>query len=80
MAADQFGGRSLLDAARLGEGTERIAAATTRAQLERPAGLLSRDLFKAYVEGKTTLRPYAQVLGTDTATLRAQLDLGEVGA
>lgn len=80
MAADRFGGRSLLEAARLGEGTERIAAATTRAQSSRAAGLLSRDLFTAYVDGRTTLRPYAQLLGTDTATLRAQLDVGEAGA
>lgn len=80
MAAEQFGDRSLLDAARLSEGAERIAVATTRAQLERPPGLLSRDLFKAYVDGKTTLRPYAQLIGTDTAALRAQLDLGKPGA
>lgn len=80
MAAERFGGRSLLDAARIGDRAEQIAAATTRAQRDRPAGLLSRDLFKAYVDGKTTLRPYARLVGRDADTVRAELDAGERGA
>jgi Zn-dependent peptidase ImmA (M78 family)/transcriptional regulator with XRE-family HTH domain len=35
---------------------------------------LVRDTYRAYADGKSTLRPYANLLGTDTATLRRSLD------
>lgn len=78
VAADQWKGLSLVEAARRIGRVDEVAASTTRSQLVRPPGLLSRDLFAAHVAGKTTLRPYAQLLGTDTDALRAELALSEI--
>ncbi|MDX6744517.1 XRE family transcriptional regulator [Actinocorallia sp. A-T 12471] len=42
----------------------------------RPAApqALVRDTYRAYTDGKSTLRPFADLLGVDTATLRESLD------
>jgi hypothetical protein len=51
-----------------------LAEAGTRSAQLRPPGLLSRDLYTAYLQGRTTLRPYASLIGTDTRALRAEMD------
>jgi Zn-dependent peptidase ImmA (M78 family)/transcriptional regulator with XRE-family HTH domain len=54
-----------------GDDFARRVAATTRT---RPPGLLVRDAFAAYQSGKTTLRPYANLLGIDVDELRQSLE------
>ena len=73
-AADDWKAMTAVEAGRLaGLGPQVGAAAAYSTSLRRP-GLLSRDLFAAYLEEKTTLRPYANLLGVDTDTLRADLE------
>ncbi|WP_370585523.1 helix-turn-helix domain-containing protein [Nocardia sp. XZ_19_231] len=48
----------------------RVAAAART----RPPGLLVRDAFAAYQSGKTTLRPYANLLEIDVDALRLSLE------
>ncbi|GAA1014450.1 hypothetical protein Aple_079280 [Acrocarpospora pleiomorpha] len=45
----------------------------TAGQPRLPVPLL-RTSFQAYRDGKTTLRPFANLLGTETATIRAAMD------
>lgn len=72
--ADGWKAMTAVEAGRLaGVGPQVGAAAAYSTSLRRP-GLLSRDLFAAYLEEKTTLRPYANLLGVDTDTLRADLE------
>lgn len=40
----------------------------------RPPGLLARDTWAAYRDGKATLRPYANVVGIEVEALRASLE------
>lgn len=51
------------------------AASMTR---RAPASLVA-DTFRAYQRGEATLRPYAQLLGVDSRTLRAELAFVEEG-
>ncbi|EKA62077.1 hypothetical protein B277_03445 [Janibacter hoylei PVAS-1] len=50
------------------------SAASQLAMQDRPPPTLGRDLYEAYLDGDTTLRPYASLLGTDTESLRASLE------
>jgi Zn-dependent peptidase ImmA (M78 family) len=61
-------------AARLAGHGERFAAQVTEASRTRPPGLLARDAYAAYESGATTLRPYANLLGTDVEQLRKALE------
>ena len=72
LAAGRWGAMSAAQAARSSGDPTAMARATAYATEPRRPGLLSRDLFAAYVDGRTTLRPYASLLGVDTATLRAE--------
>lgn len=56
-----------------GQGAE-FAQLVTRANTPRPPGLLVRDTYAAYESGATTLRPYANLLGTDVDELRDALE------
>lgn len=73
MAAHRYRSLSLTTAARVAQRVPLLAAAVTRSGQLRPPGLLSRDLYTAYLEGQTTLRPYANLVGADTRSLRAEL-------
>lgn len=60
--------------------TGRVAewgARQARAMEERPPPRLAAALYAAYVEGRTTLRPYARLIGADVDELRASLEGGE---
>lgn len=61
--AQQMSGRSQ-------DGASRIARAT---QVRVP-GRLAAALYAAYVDGRTTLRPYARLLGEDVRELRTSLE------
>ncbi len=73
-AAAAWQGMSAAQAARLAGAAEAMAAATAYSTEPRRPGLLARDLFAAYLDERTTLRPYANLLGVDTVTLRAELE------
>ena len=47
---------------------------TALSKQERPPADLAAELYAAYVEGRTTLRPYARLLGEDVEELRASLE------
>jgi len=80
MARDRWVPMSAADAARLCGETTALAAASDYATSPRRPGLLSRDLFAAYVNRRTTLRPYASLLGVDSGILRRELERsGEIG-
>ena len=68
---------SAAQAARASGDPAAMARATAYATEPRRPGLLGRDLFAAYLDGKTTLRPYASLLGVNTATLREELERSE---
>lgn len=40
----------------------------------RVPGLLARDSFQSYVDGKATLRPYAQLIGVEVDSLRTSIE------
>ncbi len=80
MTRDTWKSMSARRAARLVGAAEALAAATRYSTDPRRPGLLDRDLFTAYLEERTTLRPYANLLGVDVATLRGDLERsGEIG-
>lgn len=74
MARDRWKSMSAKQAARLAGMPASIAAATAYATEPRNPGLLARDLFTAYLDEKSTLRPYANLLGVDAAQLRHDLE------
>ncbi|MGH3801159.1 MAG: ImmA/IrrE family metallo-endopeptidase, partial [Pseudonocardiaceae bacterium] len=53
---------------------EQFAQRVAEASTPRPPGLLVRDTFAAYESGTATLRPYANLLGTDVDDLRQALE------
>ena len=61
-------------AAQIGEQTALFVQATAEAQIVRPPSSLVSDALLAYLNGDITLRLGARLLGTDTRTLRQQLD------
>lgn len=71
LASTQLGG---LSAAKAAGASQALAAATAYSAEERRPGLLAPDLFAAYLDGKTTLRPYANLIGVDTDSLREELE------
>lgn len=79
MSAERFKQTSFAKAAHIVGRDEELASLTTRSVTPRPPALLARDLFAAYGEGETTLRPYASLLGVSTAQLRSELELNSGG-
>lgn len=71
---NQWGSIPSAEAARASQLQERLADVTAYATEPRRPGLLTRDLFTAYIDEKTTLRPYAQLVGVDSTTLRDELE------
>lgn len=71
---ERWGAMSAKSAARASQRQDRLADITAYATEPRGPGLLTRDLFTAYLDEKTTLRPYAQLVGVDSATLRDELE------
>lgn len=74
LAATRLGGVSATQAARVAGTSPVLAAATAYSVEERRPGLLTTDLFTAYLDGKTTLRPYANLIGVDPDSLRDDLE------
>ncbi|MEV4011922.1 XRE family transcriptional regulator [Nonomuraea angiospora] len=67
---DFFRGLTAWDAARKANAVESLGEwiqLTSRARIPAP---LVRTTFQAYADGKATLRPYANLIGVDTDTLR----------
>lgn len=80
MTADAWKSLSAKQATQLAGAPQELAAATRYATAPRRPGLLDRDLFTAYLDERTTLRPYANLLGVDVAKLRDDLERsGEIG-
>jgi len=74
MTRDAWKTLSAAQAARKAGAAESMAAATAYSTEPRRPGLLARDLFAAYLDERTTLRPYASLLGVNTAKLRDELE------
>ena len=72
--ADGWKAMTAVEAGRLAGVGPQVGAAAAYSTSPRRPGLLARDLFAAYLEEKTTLRPYANLLGVDTDTLRADFE------
>lgn len=60
-------------AARRAGRSETFAQAAADAMTPKTPRSLLRDTFRAFEDGQATLRPYAQLLGVDPRTLRAEL-------
>ncbi|MEI2778032.1 MAG: XRE family transcriptional regulator [Tetrasphaera sp.] len=81
MNRDQWKTMSAKGAASISGAIADLAAASAQSSEPRRPGLLKRDLFVAYLEGKSTLRPYAHLVGASTEQIRADLERGaESGA
>lgn len=74
MARDRWKVMSAAAAARRAGTPTALAAATAYSTETRHPGLLARDLFSAYLDQKTTLRPYARLLGVGAELLRSDLE------
>lgn len=74
MTAGRLGEMSMKEAQLLtGRGAE-WQVAVEAAKTERRPAALAADLYRAYLEGRTTLRPYARLLDEDVDALRASLE------
>lgn len=71
---DRYRRHSAMSAARLAGREAQLALDVARAGQPRPPGLLARDAYRAYLQGATTLRVYAQVIGADPDTLSEALE------
>lgn len=74
MTARQWGKTTAVQATQKAGAGSILSAAIQQSAVSRPPGLLARDLMDAYLEGKTTLRLYADLVGVNTETLRATLE------
>lgn len=74
MACDAWKQLTATKAAQLAGGSVAVADAARVSTQPRHPGLLSRDLYTAYLAGRTTLRPYANLIGVDSDTLRDDLE------
>lgn len=74
MTRDRWRVMSAATAARMAGASTALAAATAYSTKSRQPGLLARDLFSAYLDEKTTLRPYARLLGVGAEQLRSDLE------
>lgn len=73
-SCDRFRSMSGARAARQAGKTSGWAQHVARTTVRRPPGLLLRDTYAAYEAGAITLRPYAELLGSDVDTLREALE------
>jgi Zn-dependent peptidase ImmA (M78 family)/transcriptional regulator with XRE-family HTH domain len=71
---ERFRETTSAEAARIAGQGESFAAAVLAAGTSRPPGLLLRDTYRAYEAGEATLRPYANLIGTDVDELRVALE------
>ncbi|WP_331452051.1 helix-turn-helix domain-containing protein [Streptomyces sp. SS162] len=71
---DRYKRMTASEAARLAGRNEEFARRTALAQESRLPGLLVRDTRAAYDAGKSTLRPYATLLGVDVDELRSTIE------
>lgn len=77
MAASAWGGLSNKRAAELtGQGAAYALAVSQSLQPRLPARLVA-DAYRAYEEGLTTLRPYANLVGQDVHDLRRSLEVSD---
>lgn len=74
MKKERWRSMSAKQAARVAGAQDQLASVTAYATEPRGPGLLARDLFTAYLDEKTTLRPYAQLVGVDSNALRDELE------
>ncbi|WP_125616613.1 helix-turn-helix domain-containing protein [Specibacter cremeus] len=74
IAADSFKAMTYAQAAHRTHRAADVARSSAKSSVLRPPAALARDLFAAYSDGETTLRPYATLLGVDPAELRAGLE------
>lgn len=74
MTCTRLAGMSWKEAVRLADGAERATAWGSVTSATRPPGLLAKDALSAYLSGRTTLRPYANLLGRDFDALRRDLE------
>jgi Zn-dependent peptidase ImmA (M78 family) len=75
-SCDRYTRISAAKAANLAGRGEELARRTAAAATPRAPGLLVRDTYTAYEEGKATLRPYAALIGVETDALRDALESG----
>lgn len=71
---DHYKRMTAIEAARLAGRSEEFDQRSLLAQQPRLPGLLVRDTRAAYDTGKSTLRPYASLLGVDVDALRNELE------
>lgn len=74
LTASELRTMSAKEAARLADEGALLAEATTSSLTERAPARLAADLLAAYLDGTSTLRPYAVLMQVDTETLRARLE------
>ncbi|KUG53399.1 hypothetical protein AVL62_00950 [Serinicoccus chungangensis] len=74
MAARQWGQVSALGAAKECDEVSALSTAVQGSSAPRPPGLLARDLMQAYLDGKTTVRLYAELLGVNPEEMRVILE------
>lgn len=77
MTKTTWSGISARQAAEICGRSDELARAAETAMTPRAPGLLRKDSFAAYQAGKTTLRPFAQLIGADVDRLRAELEATE---
>lgn len=65
---------SAKQAAELAGRSAELALEVAEAAKGRPPGLLARDTYQAYVDGKATIRPYANVINADVDALLDALE------
>ena len=75
-SCDRYTRISAAKAANLAGRGEELARRTVAAATPRAPGLLVRDTYAAYEAGKSTLRPYAALIGVETDALRNALESG----
>lgn len=76
MASANLGRLTYAQALRLSGGAQASSDAAESLAVRPPARLAS-ELLAAYLDGRTSLRPYAAALGVDTDVVRAQLESEE---
>lgn len=75
---DSFGALTAWDVARKANAVESLGEWIQQTSRPRTPVPLVRTTFQAYADGKATLRPYANLIGVDTDTLRQAISgLGE---
>lgn len=74
MLARQWGQGTAMSAAKECNEVAALSSAVQRSSAPRPPGILARDLMQAYLDGATTVRLYAELLGVEAGQMRARLE------